>query len=166
MFIRTKRIKKHQYAYVVKNRWTKQGPRQRVSRYLGRVSNPKKECDTAFEDYCTEDLSTKSSRQLIEELIGWELANHGFRKRNRRWMKDNLFVDLGKIQVSGVLHLNTDYLCDYTLRRLLKFKSARDEAEVGVSLAKAFVQAGIPVPGDVFVEVFQKVYTPGQSFVR
>ena len=43
MFIRKKRIKKYEYAYLVKNRWKKKGKkgnsRQKNIKYLGRVFN-------------------------------------------------------------------------------------------------------------------------------
>jgi hypothetical protein len=164
MFIRTKKVKGHQYAYLVRNRWTKEGPRQSVSQYLGRVHAPERTGDKPFCEACSNavDLGT---RDLIERLVTWELENHGFREQRGRWVSGDLSVNLSRMEVSGVLRLNSDYLCDYTLRRLLRFKSSRDESEVGLRLAKVFVQAGIPIPEDVFVEVFQKVYKPGQSFV-
>jgi hypothetical protein len=160
MFIRTKKVKRHVYAYVVKNRWTKDGPRQRVARYLGRVY----EAGAAGErDFMAG--ATRSARETILALVAWQLENHGFSKKGKVWSKDDVTVDLERLRTSHVIRMNNDYLCDYTLRRLARFKSGRDEAGVGMAFAKAFVSAGIPVPQDVFVNLFQEIYKPGQSYV-
>lgn len=65
-----------------------------------------------------------------------------------------------------VLALNNDYLCNYTLRELAKFKSHSEEEECGKELAKAFISAGIPVIPSLFIEIFNKIYSPRGSYVQ
>lgn len=65
-----------------------------------------------------------------------------------------------------VLALNNDYLCNYTLRELVKFKSHSEEEECGKELAKAFISAGIPVIPSLFIEIFKKIYSPRGSYVQ
>ena len=65
-----------------------------------------------------------------------------------------------------VLALNKDYLCNYTIRELAKFKSHSEEEECGKELAKAFISAGIPVVPSLFIEIFNKIYSPRGSYVR
>lgn len=64
------------------------------------------------------------------------------------------------------LALNNDYLCNYTLRELAKFKSHSEEEECGKELAKAFISAGIPVIPSLFIEIFNKIYSPRGSYVQ
>ena len=54
------------------------------------------------------------------------------------------------------IKINEGYLCNYTLSRLINFKIKEDE-EVGLVLAKVFVDAGINIPKDLFVKVFEKI---------
>ncbi len=177
MFIRSKRVKNHRYAYLVKNSWGRKGPRQRVRRYLGRVHSPQAVSEITFSDYMgqAEGISPDSSpKQMILSLVSWVLCCYGFRQNKSRkshWRLGDIEVDLSRMRVTRgknniALYMNNDYLCNYTLRRLLRFTSAGSRDEVALELARAFVGAGIPVPEEAFVEIFQKVYNKGQSFVR
>jgi len=166
MYIRTKKIKKHVYAYLVKNRWTKKGARQKVSKYLGRVYTPERLKDSEFIDVPDEAKPSV----LINSLISWVLADYGFTKARGIWHKDDLEVSIAqrKVRIGGkkaVLKVNNDYMCDLTLRKLAKFKSTKDRQGVGLDLAKAFISAGIPIPQDIFVQIFTKIYNEGQSYV-
>lgn len=172
MFIRIKRIKSHEYAYLVKNSWIRGATRQKVSRYLGRVHRPAQVREEPCRRFLPDDAIAKcSSRELILRLLDWVLSEHGFKKQGTRWRLDGIVVDQSSCTIRRrgrdvVIGLNNDYLCGFTLRRLLRFKSAKSPEQVGVALARAFVGAGIPVPEDVFVNVFEKTYKRGQSFVR
>ena len=56
------------------------------------------------------------------------------------------------------LAINEGFLNSYTLARLLKFKFGHDTEKAGLDFAKCFVEAGIEVPKEVFVGIFEKVY--------
>ena len=64
-----------------------------------------------------------------------------------------------------VLGLNNDFLCNYTLRKLARFKSFSTEEECGKELAKVFIQAGISPEPNIFIAVFEKVYSKLGSYV-
>jgi len=167
MFIRAKIIKNKEYAYLVRNKWTSRGPRQKVTRYLGRVISPDRQKDTEYTD---ESTPRTIPSETIRSLIAWVLVDHGFKREGKSFILDNISVTQnGKVRIGqkkGVLHINNDYMCDFTLRKLLKFKSSKDQREVGIELAKAFISAGIPIPEDVFVQVFSSVYKEGQSYIE
>ncbi len=174
MFIRVKRIKNNSYAYLVRNRWTGKGSRQRVGRYLGRVYFPERTLDLEYYAHIgndAESIDRMSPKEIAESLLGWVLSCHGFVREGASWKLDEISVDMRNLNVKkgdkGVaLNINNDFLCSHTLRSLMRFKSDGDREVVGLSLAKAFISAGIPVPGDVFVHVFQKIYKEGQSYMR
>jgi len=198
MFIRVKRIKKQEYAYKVRNRWTRKGTRQVIVGYLGRIYRLQPlehHQDLTFETFLSEHnysnkakikdfkayLAKVSSKELIKDLIRYELFKHGFRmstnglhlRMNMESETSNiLHINLSEIGVADstkpvVLAMNNDFLCSYTLRKLLKFKSLSDEDECGKELAQAFVSAGIAVVPDTFVHAFNKVFSEsGMSYVK
>ena len=47
-------------------------------------------------------------------------------------------------------------MCTLTLRNLLDFKPENEETD-GYRLARAFVEAGIKVPQEIFVGLFDKI---------
>lgn len=170
MFVRTKKVKGLFYAYLVKNKWTKKGPRQKICKYLGRVNTLKPVLSMDFEDFCG-SLDNFSPGEIVRSAVAFELYKHGFKESKKNlWKSDDFSVDLEKAKVRvgkkpAVLSINNDFLCDFTLKNLTKFKSSKDENGVAMDLAKAFVQAGIPVREDVFIRLFQLIFNPGQSFI-
>ena len=60
------------------------------------------------------------------------------------------------------MFINDGFMCNLTLKNLLEFKAEGDEQNDGYRLARAFVEAGIKVPQDVFVSVFGKIYKTTQ----
>lgn len=56
-----------------------------------------------------------------------------------------------------VLEINDGFLCSETISRLIHGYFEGSSKEVGYKLAKAFVEAGLKVPKEVFVEFFKKV---------
>ncbi len=212
MFIRVKHIKNQPYAYRVENRWTRKGTRQRTAGYLGRVFYLTPQNPLNFEEVIKprvldDYLKNSSSREIILDLVRFELLKHGFKPKGKN--QNILFLEqvegnqgtssLSEVQVNNiatssndesnktillkaelapsiltitdtrkpiVLAVNNDFLCDYTLRKLARFKSLSDEEECGKELAKAFIHAGIPPNPKIFVEVFQKVYSSLGSYVK
>jgi len=152
-FIRTKKIKSYEYAYLVENVWRKRpkkGSRQKVKAFLGRVYKPELKNDLNFvkEEVYVRDNSFK---QIVKDLVEFELLKHD--------VKD-FFVDFDKNLVlrnnrKVALQINEGFLCNYTLKNLINFKL--EEEEAGYSLAKAFVEAGIKVPQELFIKIFEKL---------
>ena len=165
MYIRTKKIKGKEYAYIVQSRWRKRnkdgkkGARQKVKGYLGRVYRfDVKEDIDFFEFFSINDVNDyikkNSKDKIINDLIEWEIHKHKISKKdflidfkNKKIIKNNRGVVLG---------INEGYLCRETIKKLLNFRN-KEEEQQGYRLAKRFVQAGIKVPNEVFVGYFKKV---------
>jgi len=160
VFFRIKKIKGKEYAYLVENEWKKKSSRQKVKNYLGRIYRVdlKESADflqfikvEGFEKYVNEN----DIKKIIKDLIEWELFRFGVDR--------NIFlIDLNnkKVQKSkknAVLLINDGFMCGLTLRNLLEFKT-EDQERDGFRLARAFVEAGIKVPQEVFIGLFGKLY--------
>ena len=78
------------------------------------------------------------------------LVNDGiaFDRKKMKLVKDGRNV---------VAKINEGFLCGFTLKRILAFKKSEEIEEDSVELAKAFVEAGISVPQDVFIGFFEKI---------
>ena len=160
-FIRTKKIDGKDYAYLVENRWYKRrhkgknkGPRQKVSKYLGRVYSFNKEKDIDFysfkkidnlEQYLKNNSNNKNN--VFRDLIEWELFRHNIDKTHFTIDFSNKKVMKGRKEVS--LRMNEGFLNGFTLARLFDLKSGDS-----YYLAKCFVEAGIEIPKEIFVGVF------------
>ncbi|MDO8740662.1 MAG: hypothetical protein Q7J54_03780 [Candidatus Woesearchaeota archaeon] len=165
MIIRVKKRKNKageelSYAYLVENKWTSKGPRQTVRGYLGKVCFFDKK-ELMFNGN-TKNIGYK---ELIKVLAKWELRKHGFDEKEEVFASNGIFFENNEIykkqankKIRCVLAFNEGFLCDFTIKRLLDFNEKGSEKEVGLKLAKCFVEAGIDVPKDVFVECFEKVY--------
>ncbi len=162
MFFRIKKIKGREYAYVVENEWRRKGSRQRVKGYLGRVYRLSLSDDVGFlsfikinaiEDY----ISNNEKNKIINDLIEWELFRFDIDKEEFLIDLNNKKIQKNKKNV--VLFVNDGFMCNLTLKNLLDFKTEGDEQTDGYRLAKAFVEAGIKVPQEVFVGICQKLFS-------
>lgn len=168
-FIRTKKIKKksgncYEYAYLVENKWrkrlkgSKKGARQKVKAFLGRVYSLNLVNDRNFsEHYNIKDIDEyvkeNSLSKITKDLVLWEFFKHDVKDVAVDFEEIILRKDKNKI----VLRMNEGFLCDCTLKKLLNFKFKEDEYDAGVVLAKVFVEAGIKIPRELFVKVFEKI---------
>ena len=162
-FIRTKKIDGKEYAYLVENRWYKRkhkgknrGPRQKVSKYLGRAHRFNKEQDIDFysfkkidnlEQYLKNNSNNKNN--VFRDLIEWELFRHNINKEDFTIDFSNKKILNNKTNKEVSLRMNDGFLNGFTLNRIFNLNS-RDS----YYLAKAFVEAGIEVPKEVFVGLF------------
>lgn len=179
-FIRKKRIKTkkgsvYEYAYVVENKWKKKEKtaKQKYKAYLGRIYVFQRLKDIGFSEFhLVEDVSeyvkNKGKTEIINDLIKLELHNHGFEEKDGMWVNNKISFDIGKreyyIEENGknnnkkiVLALNEGFLCKENIEKLLNFKVVSSDEETGYKLAKAFVEAGLKVPKEIFVGVFDKI---------
>lgn len=150
-----------EYAYLVENRWLKQRqqPVQRVKKYLGRAYRPVKK-EVGFLDFLQDDkdvLAEGSFHEIVKRLVEWELCQHGAGWILVDW-EGRRVTD--KQERPAVLVMNQGFLCDHTLGQLLSVRLSEDEPE-GYSLAKALVEAGIEVPKEVFVCLYERM--PGNK---
>ncbi|NQV09269.1 hypothetical protein HQ529_05440 [Candidatus Woesearchaeota archaeon] len=163
MFIRTKKIKKFEYAYKVKNKWTKNGTRQKIVGYLGRIHKPEKTRDVSFDDFTKKkNISKTSFREIIDYLIKWELHKHGFNENNGKFKQKKLVLDVKDGITSRkrdvVLGINEGFLCSETIKKILNFKPEDDEEDTGFKLANVFVDAGVKIPNNVFIILFERKF--------
>ena len=52
---------------------------------------------------------------------------------------------------------NEGFLCNHTIKKVFNFKPSEDEKETMFGFAKVFVDAGIKVPKETFVKLFEKL---------
>ncbi len=169
MFIRIKKIKGGKYAYFVRNKWTDKGPRQKSIKYLGKLFELSKKNTASFKEFVKKEdynnyLETVDSKQLIKDVIEFNLFQHGFSKKGEKLSSDNIILDFSSNTVreakkKAVLKLNDGYLCDTTLQKSFAFKLELDKSdeELGFQLANLFTSAGIEVPQDVFIVLYEKM---------
>ncbi len=160
MFFRIKKIRGNEYAYIVENEWKRKGSRQKVKAYIGRAYRFNLENDADFLKYFsikdTNDyVKNNSKEKVVNDLIMWELFRFGIKK-------EEFLIDISKSSVkknkrNAVLLLNEGFMCNLTLRNLLEFKPSDPETD-GYRLARAFVEAGIKIPEDIFVALCQKAF--------
>lgn len=173
MYIRTKKIKNKLYAYLVSARWSKRrkAPKQKTVKYLGKLYQIKKIYNKPFEKYIKKNLQIylKKSlyKKIVLDLIRCELVNHRFKETKKDiWINKNLVVDLKTKKVHDLntnktvcLEMNNNFLTTHTLRNIIYFNFLPNltKIQIGKSLAKAFLSAGITLPEEIFVTLFQKI---------
>ena len=169
VYLRIKKIKGKEYAYLVKSKLRKAGPRQKVKAYLGRVCRLSKEKDINFWESVDAEkesyLRFSSKEKMLYDLVRFELIKHGFVNKPenpKEWVKDNLIVNIGKrkiINESGsgcVLAVNEGYLYGSRIKELLKYKQLGGYEESGYGLAKLFIDSGIDIPQELFIAYYEK----------
>ncbi|MEA3379140.1 MAG: hypothetical protein U9Q69_05930 [Nanoarchaeota archaeon] len=163
MFIRIKKIRHKRYAYLVKNIWSKRKKcsRQKVIKYFGPVIKPERICN---DEYYNQDIKILPSKKIFKELLELELINHGFKKRGRNLIKNDIIINLfqkkvNQVQAPIVIEANEGFLCNYTLTKLYNFKTKTFNPKLeGKRLANTILQAGIILNEDIFVCLFNKLY--------
>ncbi len=176
-FIRIKKIKKIEYAYFVENKWTKTGSRQKVGKYLGKLYRLEKDKERDFADILKEPIdeyiNTATPKEIIHDLIRFELTSHGFKKSNNNMttsqevFKSNsldISINLSTNTITNqkdkpvVLFINDGYFCSNTVSELLNFNYKGTQKEVGTQLANIFLNSGVNIPQELFILFFHKVY--------
>ncbi|MBI4148864.1 hypothetical protein HY491_00295 [Candidatus Woesearchaeota archaeon] len=105
-----------------------------------------------------------TSNIIVRNLILAELRGHGFVQRgsllahpsNIIFHPKTYRLSSGKQDI--VLRLNNEYFCTHTLMQLLNFRARGDEEQVGLALAQAVVAAGLTIPPDAFIHLFEQVF--------
>ena len=94
-----------------------------------------------------------------------EYTGHmGFKENNSILVNDGLQFNIETLTFSekeraikAVIEMNEGFLCKETINSILNFKQGDEERE-GYNLANAFVEAGLKVPEDVFVEYYKRFF--------
>ena len=158
-FFRVKRIKGKEYAYIVDNEWKRKGSRQKVKAYLGRAYKFSLMNDVDFLKYLNIEnaqhyVEANGKDKIISDLVEWEL--HKFKISREEFFIDVSNSRIQKNNKNVVLLINDGFLCSHTLEKLLGFKAQGSETD-GYYLARAFVEAGIKIPREIFIGLFGKL---------
>jgi hypothetical protein len=165
MFVRVKRVKGRNYGYLVKNTWTKKGPRQKVIKYIGAVLQPDK-TEGAL-GRTNGFLQAGSAQDMITGLIARELLSHGFSEESAGWhVRDSVRVHPGRGVVlckgrAAAIMMNEGFLCTPNISELRKL--VEGGAMGGLELANSLLEAGICIQKEEFVEFFMKLSFQTQS---
>jgi hypothetical protein len=163
MFIRAKKVGKNQYGYLVKNTWTKKGPRQKTKAYLGAIV-PIGPVEHELPSVADTTLDGFFAAALHSLLVA-----AGFKDGDKGLVRDDICVDISKRTVRRkgkpcVLQMNEGYLCTHTLKELFCFNSRNYATKlqtanknVGLLLANALVEAGLIVDEETFIELYAKL---------
>jgi len=151
MFIRLKKVKGNYYAYKVQNRRVYGKVKQKVKGYIGKALIPKKVNEKSFFEFVNDNSYNKPLKETVEDLVKWELFKHNL---NLKLEKNSLKQNNQKI----VLKINEGYLYDKTIKDIINFHAVGDdEYVIGQEFAEVFVKAGIDIPKELFVKLFEKV---------
>ncbi len=168
MFIRIKKIKNGEYAYLVENSWKKKTSRQEVKEYLGKIVHLERR-----ERLFTEDLTPMNFGEAAKTLIEFEVQRLGLQKTDDTFEDEEYAYDPVNHEVivkrTGkrvVIKSHEGYLCKHTIEQLLSFKPEGTEEEIGLDLARALVGCGLVVDKGHFVQLFEKVFDLKKSMHR
>lgn len=158
-FIRTKKVKKWKYAYLVENKWKSKKTKQKVKQYLGRVHKLDNIAGAKFE----KKIGSLNYKESIKELIKFEFIKNGFEEQDNNLVKDNFLVNLENPSFSDgkkpvVFEANEGFICESTFNKVINFKKCETEEETGLKLAESILEAGISLPHETFVKVFEKIH--------
>jgi len=183
-YIRVKKIRKkekeYRYAYVVENRWkkrvkkgSKKGARQKVKSYLGKVHEFSKVGERdIISHFDIKDvkghLDEHGFSKVVRDMVRIELLNHGFMENGDFYANGELAVYISEKDFfvknleeekerKLVIAMNEGFLCKETFEKVMAFKGKGRPEEVGLSLANALVEAGLKVPNEIFVEMFNRI---------
>ncbi len=168
MYIRVKNRKnksghESSYAYLVVAKHRKKHPKQKVKLYLGRVFKLEKRENN--EEELKIDFK-KNLKAIFSDFVRITIIECGFKEiEENKLKKEKIIVDLNNLIVYNeetgkkiCLKINEGFICDLTLKKLVLFKPPEAiEREIGKSLAKMLLEAGIAIKSDSFVALFQKV---------
>ena len=167
MFLRIKKIKGKEYAYIVKNEWKTipKSSRQKVIGYAGRVYRFDLKNNIDFLQFMKmdnlEDYTINGNiNKIITDLIEWELFKFGISRQEFSIdLNDFNNIKIQKNNRNVVFLINDGFMCNLTLKNIFYFKSEGDEQTDGYRLARAFVEAGIKVPQEIFIGIFGNVHS-------
>jgi len=158
-FVRIKKIKKWKYAYLVENKWKDSKAKQKVKQYLGRVHPLENIAGKSLE----KDIGKMNFKEAVVELLKFELMKNGFSEGKKGLEKGSLMVNFEKGHFLDdkkpiVFESNEGFICSFTFDKIINFKKSKTEEETGLRLAEGILEAGISLPHDIFVKVFEKVH--------
>lgn len=174
MYIRIKKIKGIEYAYLVKSYWSKRKktPKQKTIKYLGRVHKFKRTKDYSIEKYLKiKDIEKYFNKTpikiLIKNIIKSELYNHSFKEEKKDILKqNNVVVDFKNRRVYNSLNnksicieINNNFISTKTLRNVINhiIPPGLTNQQIYKYLANSFLSTGIDIPEERFIIISQRI---------
>ncbi len=150
-FIRTKKINGKPYAYLVESVSTPQGPRQKVKKYLGRVHSFDEVGGNCFK-----------ADNIVHNLIVSELGKYGFEYNKGSYVNGKVVFNpktnkVVKGKKDAVVKVGEGHLSSFTVKRLINFKKSNDVNKDATLLAKYFLEAGLNVSQEEFIEYYSNL---------
>jgi hypothetical protein len=171
MFVRIKKIGKYRYGYLVENKWTEEGARQKNRAYLGRVFDfGRLDLNALFDEDLSGELTEKEFKKGLELLLQRLLYHLGFDKKGSRFVKEGFKVskkEVRKGKKKCVIEVHHGFLCDHTLAELfsLAYKGG-SLREWGFRLANTISMSGIPISKQEFVGLSARAISEHEIRVR
>jgi len=173
MYLKIKKIKGIEYAYLVTQKYNKKTKKrkQKNNAFLGKVLQVDKTANLDLNDYLTiskeEFIDTNPVRSIFKKLIELELFNHGFvfDEKQQLFVKDNLLVTAGCCkfkdsynQSKFCLEINQGFLSARSLDRLCEpLPKLLDDMARANLLAKKLKSEGLDPPPELFINIFKKM---------
>ncbi len=167
MFIREKIISNTPYAYLVRTKWDKRSKKvkQKVSKYLGKIHRLERVKNTTYKEYfqiinLESHVSEISLSQLVHNLIELELYRCGFTKKSKHKMTNGVItIDIEFPE--HVYAINEGFLHRKTILEIFKYDKLLDDSVTNVpfKFAALFVNAGIDIDKELFIEVYRHYFS-------
>ncbi len=173
-FIRIKKVKDWKYAYLVENTWKSKKTKQKVKQYLGRVHFLENIVGLEFD----RNIEKMSFEEAVKELVKFELMKNGFKESGSCLKKGKFVVNFDECtflnsKKPAVFESNEGFICSCTFNKIINFKPSKNEDDTALRFAEAVLEAGISIPHNVFVKLFEKLHKPtmpviedGQRFIN
>ena len=170
MFVRVKKRKGKNYAYLVKNEWTSKGTRQKVVKYLGGVVEIEKKNPANFN---VDELIKSNAEEFIKKTLQNELKSLGFTDKEDTMRLSSVeynkkTYEIKKDRKRAVIKNNEGFICHETIKDLLNFvkkdykkieKDTKTETKSSImkNLANKFLEAGLPANENYFIILADKI---------
>lgn len=166
MFIRAKKISGKEYAYLVRTRWDKRSKKvkQKVSKYLGSIRRLDKVKEIDFFEYHGLDkesyIREVSMKELVRDLVEFELYRHGFTKDDKGIMSDGV-IQVNPDNLRKVLALNEGYMHNHTLKEIENYHTIieTEDSRMPYRFAALFVNAGIDIDKEMFIALYERFFS-------
>lgn len=176
MYIRIKKIKGIEYAYLVKSYWSKRKktPKQKTIKYLGRVYKFKKTKKLLLEKFLKiKDIDIyyqkKPIKNIVKDLIKLELLNHNFKEEKKDiFQQEDIVINFENKKVYNSLtkkqvciEINNNFVSTKTLRNIMNLiiPPGLTNIQICKYLANSFLSTGITIPEDKFIILSQRILT-------
>ena len=140
MFVRKKKVKKNEYAYLVESIYTRKGSRQKVKKYLGRIF---------YAENKLEKFNNETFQGLLKELF------------NSLKLPKNVFINYTTKNIffenkECTIQVGDGFIYSNLIKKLFNFKTKEEEIP-GQELAELLSSTGMTFSEEFFVKLYQSL---------